>query len=114
MAELPPQVQQQVATLQALNQQYQAVAQQRMQFEAMRAESKQALEALSSLPDDAAVYRNVGALLVKDTKAAATARLTEDVETSDVRVSRLSKQETQLREQLQQLQAKIQSALQGA
>ena len=111
---LPPQVQQQLAQLQAAHQQYQATMQQRAQYEAMKLESEQALEALTALGDDAAVYRNVGSLLVKDTKADAIARLKEDAETMEVRVTRLQKQETQLREQLQKLQAQIQGALKGA
>lgn len=110
---IPPQVQQQVANLQALNANYQATAQQRAQFEAMRHESQSALAALESLPDDAPVYRSVGALLVRDTKKDAVERLKEDLETSEVRIGRLQKQENQLREQLGELQKKIQQALGG-
>lgn len=110
---LSPQVQQQLQTLQALNQQLQATAQQRAQFDAMRAESEQALGALQALPDDAPVYRSVGSLLVQDTKKDAHARLKDDAETMEVRVARLQKQETQLREQMTALQAKIQAALQA-
>jgi prefoldin beta subunit len=108
---LSPQVQQQLQQLQGLNQQYQATMQQRAQFEAMRLEAKQALEALEALKEDAAVYRNVGSLLVKDSRADALARLKEDTETMEVRVTRLQKQENALREQLQKLQAQLQSAL---
>jgi len=110
---LPPQVQQQLSNLQALNANYQATAQQRAQFEGMRMESQSALAALESLPDDATVYRNVGALLVRDEKKAAVERLKEDLETSEVRITRLQKQEATLREQLQTLQERIQAALQG-
>ena len=110
---IPPQVQQQLSNLQALNANYQATAQQRAQFEAMRLETESALAALASLPDDAAVYRNVGSLLVKDEKKAATERLKEELETSEVRITRLQKQEATMREQLGALQQKIQAALQG-
>ncbi|HUR63032.1 MAG TPA: prefoldin subunit beta [Candidatus Thermoplasmatota archaeon] len=110
---LPQQVQQQLQQLQALNQQLQATAQQRAQYEAMKAESEQALDALQALPDDAPVFRSVGALLVQDSKKAAHDRLKDDAETMEVRVARMQKQETALREQLQALQAKVQAALQG-
>lgn len=113
MAEIPAQVQQQIANLQSLNAQYQATAQQRAQFEAMRMEAESALAALQSLPDDAPVYRNVGSLLVRDDKKAAQDRLKEDLETSEVRIQRAQKQETALREQLGALQQKIQAALAG-
>ena len=111
---LSPQVQQQLQQLQNLNQQLQGTAQQRQQFEAMKAESEQALGALEALPDDAPVFRSVGALLVQDSKKAAHERLKDDAETLEVRVVRMQKQETQLKEQMQALQAKIQAALQGS
>jgi prefoldin beta subunit len=110
---IPPQVQQQLANLQALNANYQATAQQRAQFEAMRAENQAALEALEALAEDAPVYRNVGSLLLRDDRKAALERLKEDVETGEVRIQRLKKQEETLREQLGQLQQKIQAALKG-
>jgi prefoldin beta subunit len=108
---LTPAVQQQLANLQAMNQQLQATMQQRAQFEAMKLETDQALEALAALEADAAVYRSVGALLVKDTKAAAEARLKDDAETMEVRLTRINKQEATLKESLQALQTKIQAAL---
>lgn len=108
---LTPQMQQQLAQLQALNGQLQATMQQKAQYEALKAESEQAVEALAALPDGAAVYRSAGALLLKDEKAAALARLKEDAETLEVRVGRLGKQEQQLKESMATLQAKLQAAL---
>jgi prefoldin beta subunit len=108
---LTPQMQQQLAQLQSLNGQLQQTMQQKAQFEAMKLESEQALDALQALPDGAAVYRSVGALLLKDDKAAALARLKEDSETMEIRVNRLGKQEQQLKEQMASLQAKLQAAL---
>lgn len=108
---LTPQMQQQLAQLQALNGQLQATMQQKAQYEALKAESEQAVEALTALPDGAAVYRSAGALLLKDEKAAALARLKEDAETLEVRVGRLGKQEQQLKESMATLQAKLQAAL---
>lgn len=108
---LTPQMQQQLAQLQSLNGQLQATMQQKAQYEAMKAEGEQALEALRALPDGAAVYRSVGALLLKDDKAAALARLGEDAETMEVRLNRLAKQEQQVKEQMASLQAKLQAAL---
>ncbi|MEK6975683.1 MAG: prefoldin subunit beta [Candidatus Thermoplasmatota archaeon] len=108
---LTPQMQQQLANLQSLNGQLQQTMQQKAQFEAMKLESEQALDALQSLPDGAAVYRSVGALLLKDEKAAAVARLKEDAETMEIRVNRLVKQETSLKESMASLQAKLQASL---
>lgn len=108
---LTPQMQQQLAQLQSLNGQLQATMQQKAQYEAMKAESEQALDALTALPDGAAVYRSVGALLLKDDKASALGRLKEDAETMEVRVARLAKQETSLKETMASLQAKLQASL---
>ena len=108
---LTPQMQQQLAQLQALNGQLAQAMQQKAQFEAMKAESEQAIEALTALPDGAAVYRSVGALLLKDDKASGLARLKEDAETLDIRVNRLGKQEAALKEQMASLQAKLQASL---
>lgn len=109
--QLTPQMQQQLAQLQGLNGQLQQTMQQKAQFEAMKAESEQALDALQALPEGAAVYRSVGALLLKDDKASAVARLKEDAETMEVRVGRLAKQEGMLKEQMASLQAKLQASL---
>jgi prefoldin beta subunit len=111
--QIPLQVQQQLQQLQAANQNLQATAQQRAQFEAMKAEAEQVLEALGALADDAPLWRSVGSLLVADTKPAAVARLKDEAETLEVRIARLQKQEAQLKDQLGQLQQKIQSALAG-
>ncbi len=111
--QLTPALQQQLANLQALNQQYQMAAQQRAQFESMKAESEQALEALTALPDDAPVYRSVGSLLVKEaSKKVAADRLKDDLETVEVRLGRMQKQESQIKQQMTDLQAKLQAALQ--
>lgn len=111
---LTPAVQQQLAQLQQQNAQMQATAQQRAQFEAMKAEGEQALQALEALADDAPVYRSVGAFLVKEKgKADAVARLKEDQETLEIRIARLQKQEAALRESMQALQSKLQGALKG-
>ena len=111
---LPPAVQQQLAQLQQQNAQLQATAQQRAQFEAMKAEGEQALQALEALADGAPVYRSVGAFLVQEkSKAEAVARLKEEQETLELRVARLQKQEAALRESMQALQGKLQGALKG-
>ena len=112
MAELSPQLQEDLQQMQAMNSQLQALMQQKAQFEVMKAEAEQALEALAALPDDAPVYRNVGSLLVKEAaKKDAESRLREDLETLGVRVGRLAKQEEAVKTSLSALQKKIQAAL---
>lgn len=113
-AALPPEVQQQLLQLQNLSAQVQAAAQQRLQMEALKAETDQAVEALEGLPDDAPVYRNLGSLLVKDAgKAAALKRLRDEQETLELRIKRLRSQEDALRASAQSLQQKLQGLLKG-
>lgn len=114
MAEPPlsPQLQAQLQQLQSLNQQLQATVQQRAQYEAMKAESEQAVAALEGVGEDAPVYRNVGAVLVRETsRKAALERLKEDLETMGVRIGRVTKQEAAARDAIQALQQKIQAQL---
>lgn len=111
-AALPPEVQQQLLQLQNLSAQLQATGQQRLQMEALKAESDQAIEALEALPDDAPVYRNLGSLLVREPgKDAALKRLRDDQETLEVRIKRLRSQEDALRASAQSLQQKLQGLL---
>ncbi len=106
-----PELQAKIQHLQALSQQLQSIGQQRAQFEAMKAEAEQALEALGEVADDAQVFRSVGGLLLQDDKAAATTRLGDDVETMEVRVKRLRGQEEEVTKTLQSLQDELQQAL---
>ncbi len=109
---IPAGLQQKIQQLQGLNEQMQVAASQRGQMEVMFNEAKRALEAIEGLADDAPVYRSVGGLLVKEKdKATVQERLTEETETMELRVERLKKQETQIRESLRALQKEIEAAL---
>ena len=99
-----------VAELQQLQAQVQQLAQQRAQLEMLRSEAEEALAALETLDAQAPVYRNVGSLLLRDTRDGAVARLKEDQETMEVRLQRLQKQEGALRESLQAAQQRVQAA----
>lgn len=109
--ELSPQLQQQIARLQALGAQLQTAAQQRSQMELMVSESKRAREAVEALAEGAKVYRSVGAILVEDARTDALARLGDDVDTLQIRVKRLRGEEERLQKELQSLQSEIEKAL---
>ena len=110
--QLTPALQQQIQQLQGLSSQLQQVSAQRSQMDAMKSEQDDAITALEALSDDAPVYRNVGSLLVKEPgRKQALDRLKEDQETLEVRIARLQKQESALKEQLNALQQKLQAAL---
>jgi prefoldin beta subunit len=112
VAEMNPQVQQDLQQLQQLSSQLQSTTQQRLQLEALRHETNDAVQALEALPEDAAVYRSLGALLVKDAgRDAALARLRDDLETLEVRVKRVKSQEEAIRKSAESLQKKLQAQL---
>ncbi|AKB43273.1 MULTISPECIES: prefoldin subunit beta [Methanosarcina] len=110
-AELPPQVQNQIAQLQQIQQQIQALAMQKSQIEAMQKESKMALDELDRLTDDAVVYRNVGELVIKTSKEESITKLKDREETLSLRLQSISRQEERLTSRFKQLQEQIQQAL---
>jgi prefoldin beta subunit len=110
-AELPPQVQNQIAQLQQIQQQIQALAMQKSQIEAMQKESKMALDELERLTDDAVIYRNVGELVIKTTREDSIAKLKDREETLSLRLQSISRQEERLTPRFKQLQEQLQQVL---
>ncbi|MEW5748928.1 MAG: prefoldin subunit beta [Candidatus Thermoplasmatota archaeon] len=114
MDNIPPKVQNQIAQFQQLTQQIQMVTTQKIQLEAQAKELDRTVEELGKAPEDSAVFKNVGTLLVqvKDRKALVD-ELKEQKETVEVRVKTLERQDKHLRERHQTLQTQITQALQG-
>lgn len=110
-SELPPQIQNQIAQLQQVQQQVQAITMQKSQIEAMQKESKMALDELERLADDAVVYRNVGELVIKTSKEESVSKLKDREETLSLRLQSISRQEERLTTRFKQLQEQIQQAL---
>lgn len=115
MREIPPQVQNQLAQFQQLQQQLQVLASQRLQLEAKLREVTSTLEELGKLPTESPVYRSTGSLLVRVTDREALGKeLEEQKETLEIRVNTIKKQEKSLGERYEQLQAKLSEALEGS
>lgn len=110
-AELPPQIQNQIAQLQQVQQQIQALAMQKSQLEAMQNESNMALEELEKLTEDAVVYRNVGELVIKTDRDDSIAKLKDREETFSLRLQSITRQEERLTKRFKQLQEQIQQAM---
>jgi prefoldin beta subunit len=110
-AELPPQIQNQIAQLQQIQQQIQGLSMQKSQIEAMQKESKMALDELARLTEDALVYRNVGELIIKTSKEESISKLKDREETLSLRLQSISRQEERLTSRFKQLQEQIQQAL---
>ncbi len=109
--ELPAEFQEQLARLQQLQQTLQMIVAQKQQIELELADTDKALEELSKLPDDATVYKSIGAVLVKKDKNSVVKDLTERKELLNVRMSVLTRQEERTREKLQEVQQQIQDRL---
>lgn len=114
-AELPPQVQNQIAQLQELQNQHQATLQQKQQLEGRLRELRRSLEEIEDAEEDAPIFRSVGGLLVKvKDRDALLEELTEEKETISVRLNSLKKQEEKVKSKMEQLQSSLQKALSGA
>jgi len=112
--EIPPQVQNQLAQFQQLQQQLQVLATQRLQLEAKLRETDGTLEELGKVGADTPVYRSTGSLLIRvEDREALKKELEEQKETLGIRVNTIKKQEKSLGERYEQLQQKLSQALEG-
>jgi prefoldin beta subunit len=107
VSNLPPQVQERLLRLQQLQRNLQTVLTQKQQVELENNEAEQALKELETLTEKAVIYKSIGSLLVKSKKNKVETDLKERKELLNTRVQVLSKQEERLRNQLNQLQAKL-------
>lgn len=115
MKEISPQLQNQIAQYQQLQNQLQVLGSQRVQLEAKLREIEQTLEELNKLSGDTPVYKSIGMLLVRqDDREALKKELEEHRETLTIRVKSLQKQEKALSQRYEDLAAKIQAALGGS
>ena len=81
-----------------------------MQMNAQKKEMERTLEELAKAQGD--VYKNVGSLLIKvDDKATVRDEIEEAMETVDVRIKSIERQEKSLREKFETLQESINKAM---
>ena len=110
-SELPPQVQNQLAQLQQIQQQGQALASQKSQIEVNLKETELATEELEKLDTDAVVYRTVGDLMIKTDLDKTKETLKEKKETLDLRLQTLTRQEERIQKRFTQLQEQLKQAV---
>lgn len=112
--QIPPWLQEQVARLQQLQQNLQAIMGQKQHLEMEQLETERALEALKKASDSDAVFKNAGSILIKSTRQSLISELEEKKELSNTRITVLSKQEARIKENLKEAEAKIKEMLRGA
>lgn len=113
MNNLSPKVQNQLAMLQQVQQQLQTILQQKAQFEMAVREAKRAQEEIADSPEDAVMYMSVGTIMMQKKKDVVNTKLGEKVETLELRIKSLEKQEKLLQGKFEQLQAQIKAAIEG-
>jgi prefoldin beta subunit len=109
--QIPPQIQNQLAQLQQVQQQAQSLAMQKAQMESLQNESQMALEELEKLSDDAVIYRTVGELQIRTNKEDTLVKLKEKVETLSLRLQSISRQEERISKRFTQLQEQLEQAM---
>ena len=109
--QIPPWLQEQVGRLQQLQQNLQSIVYQKQHLEQERLETERALEVLRKTNDEDTVYKAAGSILVKSTKTVLISELDEKKELANTRLTVLIKQETRLKENLKEAEAKIREML---
>ena len=113
MNNISPKVQNQLGMLQQIQQQLQTILQQKAQYEMAVREAKRAEEEISDAAEDAVMYMTVGTVMMQKKKDVVNAKLTEKIETLELRIKSLEKQEKMMQGTFEQLQAQIKAALEG-
>jgi prefoldin beta subunit len=113
MNNLSPKVQNQLGMLQQIQQQLQTILSQKAQYEIAVREAKRAKEEISDAADDAVMYMSVGTVMMQKKKEVVDTKLTEKIETLELRIKSLEKQEKMMQGKFEQLQAQIKAAIEG-
>ena len=110
--ELSPQLQNQIAQFQQLQQQLQLITTQRYQLETKLNEIANTLEELKNLSKETPVYKSIGSLMIKaEDKEAIKNEINEQKETIEIRVKTLKRQEEHLGKRHQALKQQLSEAL---
>jgi len=113
MNNISPKVQNQIGMLQQIQQQLQTILQQKAQYEMAVREAKRAQEEISDSAEDAVMYMSVGTVMMQKKKEVVNTKLSEKVETLELRIKSLEKQEKMLQGKFEQLQGQIKMAIEG-
>lgn len=112
--ELPPWLKEQLSRLQQLQQNLQAIMMQKQQVEIEIVETDKALEELKKIGTQDPVYKSAGPILIKSQKEDLIRELGEKKELSNTRVMVLAKQETRVKDNLKEVENKINQMIRGA
>ena len=111
--EIPPWLREQVSRLQQLQQNLQAIMMQKQQVELEVVESDRALEELKKIEQDNTGYKSAGPLLIKANREDVLKELEEKRDLLNTRTMVLGKQETRVKENLKEVENKINQMIRG-
>jgi len=108
---ISPEAQQTLMQMQTFQQQMQTMSYQKETLKFQKIEAERALDELKKLKDKDEIFKAVGPILVKTKKADIEAELKEKMETSDVRMKAIEKQEDKIKDKLEEIQKKLEVLL---
>ena len=111
--QIPPWLQEQLVKMQQAQQNLQSISAQKQQLDFEQLETEKALEELKKASENDTVYKHAGSILIKSNKNDLIAELEERKELAKTRATVLSKQETRIKETLQEQEAKINEMMKG-
>ncbi|BDR92000.1 prefoldin subunit beta [Vulcanisaeta souniana] len=111
MSSLPPSLQSDLEKLQALQDQLNGVRVRKQQFEGELKEIERAISEIEKVPAENKVYKIVGSFLVLVTKDQALQELKDRKELLELHIKTLSRQESMLMKQIEDLKTQINDAL---
>jgi len=111
--EIPPWLREQLARFEQLQESLQAILVQKQQVEFEAAEVEKALDELKKADQAEPVYKSAGSVLVRVKRDDLIKELEEKKELANTRLLVLGKQESRLRENIKELQTKIDEAVRG-
>ena len=100
--QIPPWLQEQLVKMQQSQQNLQLISSQKQQLQFEELETEKALEELKKASENDTVYKHAGSILIKSNKNDLIADLEERKELAKTRVTVLLKQETRIKETLQE------------
>ncbi|MGQ9596882.1 MAG: prefoldin subunit beta [Thermoproteota archaeon] len=111
--ELPMQLQEKLSRLQQLQQTLESLYIQKEQAKIEARELESTLQELSSTEESTPMYRITGRVLIKKNKADLISELNERKELIKVRINAIERQETKVRERVNELEKDLKAALGG-
>ncbi|HIK02736.1 TPA: prefoldin subunit beta [archaeon] len=104
--------QQKIRQFQELQQQARILSTQKFQFDAQKNEMKNSLEELEKA-ETTEVYKAIGQIIIKSEKPKLISEIKERLETLDLRMKAIEKQEKKTVDKLHELQGQLESELSG-